>query len=391
MLFKDASSTVRRLRRPWSRAGRSRPALISGAVVAAAGLVLGSASAASGAATLAAGWHSFTPPIGDGLLYDIYAPSVTDAWAVGESASGGSVYLHFNGSAWSSVSGPALGPVGSVSGTSDSDLWVLGTTGTAHYNGSTWQTYPLYLPAGATYVPPASDVGADQQRWLYAAGPDDVYATVNMTVPGQTASSVLEHFNGTAWSQVTGAPNLTTGTIALQVSGSGPDNVYVAALVGIPDYSGELLHYNGTSWSVVSLPEQNSAPPELDYMQVTGAGKGLDTADGYIGKVAKLSGGKWGLINAPLSNVAVNGSGSGTGRVFAEFVTANAAHTLSLWQWSAGKWQRITPDDALGQGTTDSGIVDATANGGGFWSFNVLGSFGEGSGVQAQTELYVAS
>lgn len=92
--------------------------------------------------------------------------------------------------------------------------------------------------------------------WLYAAGPDDVYATVNMTVPGQTASSVLEeHFNGTSWSQVTGAPNLTTSTIAPQVTETGTDDAYLAALVGTPAYSGELLHYNGTSWSIMSLSD----------------------------------------------------------------------------------------------------------------------------------------
>jgi hypothetical protein len=76
MFIRDGLAAAGRLRRPWSRAGRSRPVLLSGAVVAAAGLVLGAAPAASGATTLAAGWHSFTPPIGDGLLYDIYAPGV---------------------------------------------------------------------------------------------------------------------------------------------------------------------------------------------------------------------------------------------------------------------------------------------------------------------------
>jgi hypothetical protein len=95
---------------------RRQVILAGGCLLAAAALGLGTAqtsnaAVAKAAAAPAAGWHHYTPDLDGGSLLGIYAPTVGSAWGVGENESGDSAYIHFNGSSWSSVSGPNIGAV----------------------------------------------------------------------------------------------------------------------------------------------------------------------------------------------------------------------------------------------------------------------------------------
>lgn len=352
-----------------------------GCVLAAAALALGTAQASNAAvakaeATPAAGWHNYTLDIDGGSLLGIYAPTVSDAWGVGENDSGGSAYVHFNGSSWSSVSGPSIGPVASISGTSDSDLWVIGATQTAHYNGSSWTTYPLAIPSGQTG---AGFVIGDTSSQIYAASATDAYAEV-ATFVNESTDQILEHFNGTAWSVVTSAPNISvTGSTVYEVTGSGPDDVYVTANYN-NDQSSEVVHFNGSTWSVESLP----GTPFGVSVAVTGSGTAMalgydDSGNAYA---AQVSGGAWSLVSLPAGEGPLDSDLSSAGKVWTQMQTsAGADGPITLWEHTGSTWKQIKPNKL-------SEATYAVAGGGGVWSFTPGGVVGGGEPTTAQ--LYVS-
>jgi hypothetical protein len=362
-------------------ARRRQVIMAGGCVLAAAALALGTAQAsnaavAKAAATPAAGWHNYTLDIGGGSLLDIYAPTVSDAWGVGESDSGGSAYVHFNGSSWSSVSGPSIGPVASISGTSDSDLWVIGATQTAHYNGSSWTTYPLAIPSGQTG---GGFIIGDTSAEIYAASATDAYAEVD-TIGNGSTYQILEHFNGTAWSVVTSAPNISvTGSTVYEVTGSGPDDVYVTANYN-NDQNSEVVHFNGTTWSAESLP----GTPFGVSVAVTGSGTAMalgydDSGNAYA---AQVSDGAWSLVSLPSGVGPLDSDRSSAGQVWAQMQTsAGSDGPTTLWEHTASGWTQISPDNL-------SISLYGINAGDGAWSFTPGGVVGGGEPTTAQ--LYVS-
>jgi hypothetical protein len=339
--------------------------LAGGCMLTAAALALGSAQASSaaalraparhhaGAAALSAGWHSFNPGLPDLSPFSIYAPTVSSAWGAGETASGASAYLHFNGSSWKSMSGPNIGPIGYIGGTSASDLWAISANKTAHFNGSSWTTYALEMPAGQQGLGP-SDIAGDQ---IYVASATDVYAEVD--TEDSTGSGgflqILEHFDGTSWS-IIATPDISVDGFVTEVTGSGPDDVYAVTPTAVD-------HFNGTAWSTEALP---GTPDPID-LTVTGPGTamvlGYNESGGGYG--AKLSDGKWSKVSLPsgLGPLTEAPDLSSAGEVWANMQTTSSGSDgpITLWEYSGGTWKQITPDKV----TADMfGIVD----GGGLWA-----------------------
>lgn len=361
-------------------ADRRRAIMAGGCLLAAAALALGTgqagqAAVASPAATPAAGWHSYNPNTGNGSLLGIYAPTVGSAFGAGQNASGGSAYLKFNGSSWQSMSGPNIGPVADISGTSASDLWVIGATESAHYNGSSWTTYPLDIPAGTTgggFI-----IGAASAE-IYAASATDVYADVDVVANGAILT-VLEHFNGSKWSAVTDAPNISvTGSTVAEVTGSGPDDVYVSANYN-NDQNSEVLHFNGSAWSAESLP----GTPFGVSIAVTGSGTAMALGYDESGHAyaARLSDGTWSLVSLPSGLLPLQSDLSDAGQVWAQMQTSSGSDgPITLWEYAGSTWTKITPDKVT------TGVTGITG-GGGIWTSTPGGTVG--GGLPATSELYV--
>jgi hypothetical protein len=170
----------------------------------------------------------------------VQAFSPTDAWAVGVGSSttgaAAATALNWNGSTWTQVSTPVSTTnnlsINAISGTSASDIWVVGETVTLgyhnrhftsvimHYNGSSWTQMTAPDNSGLLDVDAVSPTDA----WAIAAD-----------------GSVLK-WNGTAWTVVT---QLAQGNTAIAVLSA--TDVWVAGVVS-------LTHYNGTSWTSASDP-----------------------------------------------------------------------------------------------------------------------------------------
>jgi hypothetical protein len=328
---------------------------VAAATLAAAALALGTSLPADAAASPSPGWHTFNAATGDGSLSGIYAVSASDAWAASEGPSGGKVF-HFTGTAWESVNSPDLGALEAISGTSDSDIWVLGATTAAHWNGSSWTSSSLALPAGATE--------GDETNLLYDAGANDVYAAVSYAVTDKgtlVEEEGLEHFNGKAWTAVTGLPNFSvTSSIVTGLTGGGADDVYLTSTYAFTTKS-EVLQFNGHTWSAVQLPGSPYAP----QIDVTGAGQalalGASTSD-TTGYAAQLSGGKWTTVSLPLSNNVPSASAGGSGTAWAALIDYPAE---SVWKFSAGKWTQTQATSAQA-----SGLLFGAADGSAVWALS---------------------
>ena len=191
-------------------------------------------------------------------LSGISAVSPTDIYAVGSSKNTGGQLLHFDGTTWNTVATPASGiPSRAIDAISDSDIWVVGSSGgTANFNGTTW-----------TQVPDA--VGGDLAD-ITGSSPNNLFA-VGETISA-TDEPLVEQWNGSTWSVVTSAePNanadsftgvttLSNGTTVAVGSGFIESNATTAALAAL---------------GAVALPDATVAPPASSTVPLPG-GEGLD-------------------------------------------------------------------------------------------------------------------
>jgi hypothetical protein len=189
-------------------------------------------------------WRALTVPAsipGTAMEY-IQAFSPTDAWAVGTAPNAsdtGSVVaaVNWNGSTWTQVATPFSTTVNltvnAISGDSASDIWVVGETATRGYTGGTRTSVILHYNGSAW-----TQVAAPDQSGLLdvdAVSPTDVWAIA--------ADGAVLKWNGSAWRAVT----------TLELS----NNASIAALSATDVWvaqEGGLSHYNGTTWTTSSLP-----------------------------------------------------------------------------------------------------------------------------------------
>jgi len=205
--------------------------------------------------------------------------SPANAWAVGK-GSGGSLLAHWNGSAWSSVTIPdpdfSPGADESISASSATDIWVVGTTvntttGTTsaealHFNGTAWAVVPMQQPG--TNTPTIGAVTAISATNAWAVG-EDIGAT--SAIGGST---LIEHYNGTSWSIV---PSPTRGADPglTGVAARGSGDVYAVGN-NLPSINGGvvqglILRWNGSTWSQDNDPTDGSYSPLFAAAAVPGA------------------------------------------------------------------------------------------------------------------------
>ncbi len=189
-------------------------------------------------------WSQLTVPasIPESAMDHIEAFSPTDAWAVGTApnATGtGSVVaaVNWNGSTWTQVATPFTTTVNltvnAISGDSASDIWVVGETATRGYTGGTRTSVILHYNGSAWTQMTAPDNSGLLD--VDAVSPTDAWAIA--------ADGSVLNWNGSAWSVVTTLELSNDAAIAAL----SPSDVWVAQLGG-------LEHYNGTSWTTTSLP-----------------------------------------------------------------------------------------------------------------------------------------
>jgi hypothetical protein len=103
------------------------------------------------------------------FLTDVAALSADDVWVAGYMREDSSSLLqHWDGSTWTVVSSPNIGPLNGVVARSSSDVWAFGN-GVLHWNGSAWTQVP---GLHSTTVTDLSPLGADDV-WVVGRDAND--------------------------------------------------------------------------------------------------------------------------------------------------------------------------------------------------------------------------
>jgi hypothetical protein len=174
-------------------------------------------------------WSVVSGP-NEGILNAVVDFSPTNAYAFADFST-----LHWNGTAWSVVSG-APGALG-VSADGSSDIWgIFRNDQIIHYNGTSWTVTTLSTPSG---TPAFLDVAA--------VSPTDVW------VDGTTETSALvEHFNGTSWHVVPTPSSFPSGL--QDITAQSATDVWVFSYTGTPQAPILLAQWNGSSWTTDPSP-----------------------------------------------------------------------------------------------------------------------------------------
>ena len=206
-----------------------------------------------------------TPSLGvNGSLTAVSGSSATDVWAVGSTVLSGyrqhaSLYEHWNGSAWSVVTGPGAG-LNAVADLGATNAWAVGTLGLVeHWDGTAWSNV-------AVPVPNPIDTVGNNLTAITAISASDIWAVGEFTNASYTNSAYALHYDGSAW----------TVTILPQPVVSGPSSPVLHGVVGVASNNvwavGEneevpglgittlIEHWNGSAWSLVNSPTPGAYP-----------------------------------------------------------------------------------------------------------------------------------
>jgi hypothetical protein len=274
----------------------------------------GASAAAVAPSALAASVHAAATAAEGENLTGISAVSATDAWAVGYSCSNAqcsepdlaykTLTEHWNGTAWSTVASPNLGPsdqLTGVSAVSATDAWAVGTASSGQtlilrWNGTKWSTTPA----------PQTSTGYDLNG-VTAISATDAWAVGDYS--NGIPDTLTLHWNGTKWSVVASPSPSTINNLLYGVSAASASDAWVVGR-DIPSASSPFStlteHWNGTAWSVVASPSPGAASNALfgvSTLTPTDAwavGESLATSPGVLRTVVLRWNGKaWTQVASP--------------------------------------------------------------------------------------------
>lgn len=243
---------------------------------------------------------------------------------------------------------------------SQSNIWLVGSDSQGkvlalQWNGVQWSRTPVPTPAGSSL----SKLAASSANDIWAIGETD-YGSIAPPGGGSPSPShtLIEHWNGTRWSQIASPDLLPSARNLLQgVTAIAPDNVWAVGAAGNdiaksgygPNTSPFVEHWDGAHWRLVTLPTIQSAGLNsvvaLNANDVWAAGSSsTDSGNSQSPLVIHWDGQSWNQVET----LTING---GTpGRLLK--ITADASHHLLalgfdqngmplLLSLSKGKWNAL--------------------------------------------------
>jgi hypothetical protein len=181
-------------------------------------------------------WHVVNTGLSGGALVAVRVSASGDVFIAGTSSatSTNNLVAYEHGGTWTSLPAAPLDSVADVLGVSGSDVWVAGlflstTPGSSpaevcNWNGSTWSTVSVPSAGQALSISP-DDSG--QPQWV---------GTSTNTDP---ASTLYSYYDGTSWSDVSGAAALTGVFEAYTVTAHIPGTNATWAVGGTADLNSQ--------------------------------------------------------------------------------------------------------------------------------------------------------
>lgn len=207
---------------------------------------------------------------------------------------------------WHIMSSPApdstFSYLAGVSADAATDIWAVGNYNDAsgdtltlveHYDGTAWS---IVSSPNATPLDVLSGVVALASNNVWAVGMSQPSASGGIPEP------LIEHYDGMAWSIVS-SPTFSNGAMLYGVAADAANDVW--AVGNYTDSSGNLVplteHYNGTSWSTVTAASATTS----DVLSSVSVVSGQAFAVGYSGDRHTLAehyvSGTWSVMTTPES------------------------------------------------------------------------------------------
>lgn len=239
---------------------------------------------------------------------------------------------------------------------SDSDAWAVGSVTRnnsqqilmLHWNGSSWSrvTKPRVLKGAAGELSAITVVNAR-----------DAWAVGSTNSAAGTTHTLLLHWNGSAWSQVTSPAPVKNGVLtAVAATTSGGWAVgYISGRAAV-DYQTLVFRLSGSKWSRARTKLGNGVA--LTGVAITSrrAAWAIGNATGMIyGGLAKWNGSTWNWVKSfPVQGLyhGLYGIAAGPGGIaFAVGSNGNVPETPALsMKWTGKAWVKVTVGAPKGSG-----------------------------------------
>ncbi len=274
---------------------------------------------------------TFITPGADSALGGVDCTSANACWAVGGYVGAGVLVARWNGTAWVTEPTPVIdtvhagsnnrGSLGGVHCVSASDCWAVGAyldansiqrTLAEHWNGVTWSIVATPVPA----------TDASHQNYLQRVtclSASDCWAVGGYeepTAPVLQPHTLLEHWNGAAWS-IAASPNVPdivspgsqtyVSSVLTGISCISSANCWAAGYSdpnGVDELDTLFEHWDGTRWTIVAAPETSA--PNNYFTDVTCVSASLCWAVGGFENVtadqtmiARWDGVTWTIVPTP--------------------------------------------------------------------------------------------
>ena len=318
----------------------------------------------------------------------ISGDSASDIWAVGQVTShtgqnftSAPLIEHWNGTTWavSPISASTLGSgdhtLAGIAALSPTDVWAVGQTTTqdasgsrlelpliVHWDGSAWKTVSSPTVAGSTYYY-LNAVTAIASNDVWAVGSD---ADAGFLPNGENGSgSLIEHWNGSAWSVVqdnaSGAPSTDDVGALISVSAAGPTDVWAVGS-GLYPYMGGcgagtnrvMEHWDGQSWSYVNYPIPATGQGFFDFNHIAVVGPNDVWAVGGVNTYSRNTtptaehwdGSQWSITSLPALATATGfasvAAKAGVVLTVGQAAISNGYGATVVGQWTGSQWARMT-------------------------------------------------
>jgi hypothetical protein len=288
---------------------------------------------------------------------------------------------------WSLASLPNDGANTSFYGSaasSSTDVWAVGSfyngrTDSArieHWNGSTWA------------VTPSPRIGSSYLQEAVTLSPSDAWA-VGYAVPGSVGQTLAEHWDGTNWKVVASPSPSTIANYLVDVSAVSPDDVWAVGydINSHGVYRTLIEHWDGTAWSLVPSPNVGSKDNLLNGVSAVSASNvwavgSWTTSTGAARTLAEhWDGVRWRVVPSPSpssTSNALNGVVAlSSTDVWAGGSSYSGTDNVTLVEhWNGTRWSQVFTPNVASSGN----VINAMAAGasGDVWSvgyyYNTVGT-----------------
>jgi hypothetical protein len=308
--------------------------------------------------------------VNNNSLWGVAVLSPCNAWAVGDYDPGQTLVVHWDGASWTQVPSPDPGTPSRLFGVhalSASNVWAVGE----YFDGSIYKTLIVHWDGSAWTQVPSPNVNGATQNVLKAvrgSSATNVWAVGYFVNSNNVDQTLILRWNGTSWKQVP-SPDPSGPAMDQELTSVASNSAQDAWAVGFY-YTGldksMILHWNGTSWKQVTSPNPGSQGTFLYGVRATSTGSAWAVGSAFNGTADKTlivhwDGSAWKQVKTPNPGGAtqnndlnaVAATSATDAWAAGEYDTGTGTRTLVL-HWDGSAWTQVTTPNLGGSSIDDS-------------------------------------